>query len=89
MGKRQFLEDLLGEFYKQDLVGKVKINFQTRVVDIVRFEDLIPKLKPIIYLIEMGFESFSDSQLKRFNKKLTKAQNLRAIDILIKNKNSL
>ncbi len=82
MSKERFLKGMISELSKSQLNNKIWINFQTRANDIIRFQHLLPELKPFIFSIELGVESFSDSQLLRFNKNISKEQNLKAIHIL-------
>ncbi len=77
-----FLEGMIDEFTRQKMVGVAWINVQTRPNDIIRFKDLLPRLKPFVYNIGLGIESFADSQLLRFNKNISRAENLEAITIL-------
>jgi radical SAM superfamily enzyme YgiQ (UPF0313 family) len=82
MSTREFLSGFLNELNTKDLLGKIWINFQTRIVDILRFKDLLDQYKPIIFSMELGIESFADSQLRRYHKNTTAAQNLEAIRLL-------
>lgn len=82
MSTREFLTGLLEEMKVKDLIGKIWLNFQTRIVDILRFKDLLDAFKPIIFSMELGIESFADNQLQRYRKNTSAAQNLEAIHIL-------
>ncbi len=82
MSTRSFLEDLLDQFESSGILNKVWINFQTRTNDIIRFHDLMPRLKQIIFSIEIGVESFCDAQLQRYKKDITREENIQALKIL-------
>mgnify|MGYP000870774895 FL=1 len=82
MSSREFLTSFLNELKTKGLLGKIWINFQTRIVDILRFKDILDDYKPIIFSMELGIESFADSQLRRYRKNTTAAQNLEAIRLL-------
>ncbi len=85
MSNEKYLKGLVREITSRNLLGKIWINFQTRANDILRFKDILSEMKPFIFSIELGVESFSDSQLKRFKKNVTRKQNLEAIDFLVAN----
>ena len=65
--------------------NNIKIWIQTRVQDIRRNIEEILRWKDVIRAVEMGVESFSDSQLKRWTKGTSKRANLEAIDLLSRN----
>ncbi len=60
----------------------IKIKFQTRATDVLRHQQEIADNRDVIYEIHMGLESFSQSQLDRWNKNTTVEQNLAAARIL-------
>ncbi len=82
MSTQNFLEGLFDDLAQADLIRKIAISFQTRAIDIVRFRDLLPKIQPMIFSIQLGIESFADSQLLRYEKNTTRAQNLESMEIL-------
>jgi radical SAM superfamily enzyme YgiQ (UPF0313 family) len=82
MSTKTFLMEIYKEIKRVGLLNKVWLNFQTRINDIIRFKDIFNTLQSIIFSIELGIESFADSQLKRYKKNTTKSQNLESIKIL-------
>jgi radical SAM superfamily enzyme YgiQ (UPF0313 family) len=82
MSSRAFLEEFISEFEASGLIGKVMIDFQSRANDIIRYKDLLEKMVPFVAGVQIGIESFVDSQLKRYNKHITAEQNMQALQIL-------
>lgn len=65
---------------KKDLDHRV--GFETRADLIIKNRDLLRETKDRIGYLNIGFESFSDAQLKRWKKGTTAEQNLEAVAIL-------
>jgi radical SAM superfamily enzyme YgiQ (UPF0313 family) len=82
MSSEAFLLGLFEDLTRRGLIGQVSLNFQTRANDIIRFRQILPRIKPMIFSIELGLESFADSQLLRYHKHCTAAHNLEAMAIL-------
>jgi len=80
LNSRPFLETLFSLIEKETPL--LKINFQARSSEILRFKDLISKYKQFINCIEIGTESYSYSQLKRWNKNITPLENIQANKLL-------
>ena len=96
-GGKDSITSLLNQIEKMRLDGSIdkKTNFYCaiRVSDVFRSEDskeeneakiiLLKKMKNIGFnTLYLGFESGSDEQLKRFNKGVTRLENMKAIQIL-------
>lgn len=60
----------------------VKINFQARSNEVLRFKSVLERYKSYINSIQLGTESFSQSQLDRWQKNLTRLDNVNAIKFL-------
>jgi len=60
----------------------IKLNFQVRATDVLKSKAMIRKYSDVIAFIEVGLESFSQSQLDRWNKKTTREQNLETMAVL-------
>ena len=82
MSSKPFLESFISEFERSGLIGKVVIDFQSRANDIIRYRDLLERMVPFVSGIQIGIESFVDSQLKRYNKHVSAEQNMQALQIL-------
>ncbi len=82
MSSRSFLEEFISEFERAGLIGKVVIDFQSRANDIIRYRDLLERMIPFVAGVQIGIESFVDSQLRRYNKHVTAEQNMQALQIL-------
>ncbi|MHA1340653.1 MAG: B12-binding domain-containing radical SAM protein [Promethearchaeota archaeon] len=76
LNSRLFIEKLFDLFEKE--CPFIKINFQARASEILRLKDLIKTNKKYINCIEIGTESYSPSQLLRWNKNITPLQNKQA-----------
>jgi len=83
LSKREYLLDFFQNLDAAGLKGKIQISFQTRANDILQYQELLVQWKPFLLAIELGIESFADSQLKRYQKHVTAQQNLNAIHFLI------
>ncbi|MCP4760350.1 MAG: radical SAM protein [archaeon] len=63
----------------------IKINFQARAIEIIRFSKILQQYKKYINCIEIGTESFAQSQLNRWKKNITVLDNLNSIQLLTDN----
>ncbi|MBI4539370.1 MAG: hypothetical protein HY704_07675, partial [Gemmatimonadetes bacterium] len=60
----------------------LKICFQTRTQDVLRHRDVLLRHLDVIYQIHMGVESFAQSQLDRWSKRVKVQVNLEAMRLL-------
>lgn len=88
LNNRLFIEeffDLLNKFFSgPSKTPQIKINFQARANEILRFQDILMKYKQFINCIEIGTESYAQTQLDRWNKNTTVLDNIKANEILSK-----
>lgn len=82
MSSRPFLEEFVTLLDQSGLEGKILIDFQSRANDIIRYKDILERMVPFVSGVQIGIESFVDAQLKRYNKHVTAAQNMEALQIL-------
>jgi hypothetical protein len=88
LNNRLFIEhffDLLNQkLTDSSKYPRIKINFQARANEILRFQDTLLKNKRFINCIEIGTESYSQTQLDRWNKNTTVLDNIKANEFLSK-----
>ncbi|GAB4325986.1 MAG: hypothetical protein Kow0069_32310 [Promethearchaeota archaeon] len=80
LNHRGWLESLCERL--DELEVPVKINFQTRTPDVLRHREELERCKERVYQVELGVESFSQSQLDRWGKRVKVGQNLEALSLL-------
>ena len=82
LSSQSFLSGLADLLEQSSQLNDIKISFQTRAVDVIRFRLLLLRMKQWIFTIELGIESWVDSQLQRFQKNTNSSQNHDALRIL-------
>ncbi|MBT4540575.1 radical SAM protein, partial [Candidatus Woesearchaeota archaeon] len=80
--KRKRLDDIREVVMKYGM----KVKFQARAEDVIRYSKEIIRNKDIINLVSIGVESFSESQLRRWKKNTSAWENMQAINILSEHK---
>ncbi|MHA1732065.1 MAG: B12-binding domain-containing radical SAM protein [Promethearchaeota archaeon] len=60
----------------------VLVDFQTRVPDVLRFREELGECRDVVYQVELGVESFAQSQLDRWGKRVRVEQNVAAMEVL-------
>ncbi|MCP8312436.1 MAG: B12-binding domain-containing radical SAM protein [Candidatus Methylarchaceae archaeon HK02M1] len=85
-GIGKHMEDLCNEIIQRGLSDEIMWFFQSRCDDVVRNQDLLPKMRKAGNMWALlGAESQSRSTLKAFNKKIDPKESKRAIKLLKKN----
>lgn len=69
-------------FWKNGAKKRIRLEFQARADDVLRMRDILLQHKPLISMMEIGIESFSQEQLNRWNKKIKVSQNVECIEFL-------
>jgi hypothetical protein len=86
LNNRPFIEDffelLNHQFNSDSNLPSIKINFQARSNEIIRFQGILKQFKNLINCIEIGTESYSQTQLDRWNKGNTVLDNCHANELL-------
>jgi radical SAM superfamily enzyme YgiQ (UPF0313 family) len=87
LNSRIFVTDFFEKFAKLNEQLKagdvvIRINFQARSNEILRFQSILAQYHQFINCIEIGTESFSQHQLDRWHKNLTVLDNINAVVML-------